>query len=93
MGKSVENVFQSRPNKPAEEVIFSNKQINTNHPPLFFANNLVKQVESNKHLGLILDSKLNFNKHINEKISIARKWIGIIKQLSQYLPLTSLDQI
>ena len=85
--------FNPDPTKPAEEVIFSNKRIKTNHPPLFFDNNLVKQVESHKHLGLILDSKLTFNKHINEKVSIARKWIGIIKQLSQYLPITSLDQI
>ena len=85
--------FNPDPDKPAEEVIFSKKRSKTNHPPLFFNNKLVKQVESHKHLGLILDSKLNFNKHINEKVAIARKWIGIIKKLSPYLPLNSLDQI
>ena len=32
-------------------------------------------------------------KHTNEKIQIAKKWIGVIKHLSPYLPLKSLDQI
>ena len=32
-------------------------------------------------------------KHINEKISISRKWIGVMRHLSPYLPLKSLDQI
>ena len=50
-------------------------------------------MSDHKHLGLILDSKLTFVKHINEKIVIARKWIGIIKHLASYLPLKSLDQI
>ena len=41
----------------------------------------------------MLDSKLSFTKHINEKVNIARKWIGIIKHVSEYLPLKSLDEI
>ena len=46
-----------------------------------------------KHLGLNLDPKLSFIKHITEKIGIARKGIGLIKHLSPYLPLKSRDQI
>ena len=46
-----------------------------------------------KHLGLILDSKLSFEKHLNEKIIKAKKNIGILKQLSKFLPLKTLDQI
>ena len=34
-----------------------------------------------KHLGFILDSKLSFEKHRNEKIIKAKKYIGIIKHL------------
>ena len=86
--------FNPDPDKPAEEVLFSLKRKEEiNHPPLFFNNTMVKRVDDHKHLGLILDSKLNFKKHINEKISTARKWIGIIKQVSPYLPLNSLIQI
>ena len=85
--------FNPDPSKPAEEIIFSCKNNNLEHPPLFFNNVVVKTVDSHKHLGLFLDSKLSFVKHVNEKVKIARKWIGILKRLRSYLPLKSLDQI
>ena len=49
-------------------------------------------MSDHKHLGLILDSKLSFAKHLSEKISTTRKGIGIIKHLAPYLPLKSRDQ-
>ena len=45
-----------------------------------------------KHLGLILESKLSFEKHLNEKIIQAEKNIGIIKYLSNILPLKTLNK-
>ena len=50
------------------------------------------KVNEQKHLGLILDSKLSFERHVNEKIIKAKKFIGIIKYLSKFLPLKTLDQ-
>ena len=44
-------------------------------------------------LGLILDSKLSFISHINEKISKAHKGLGIIKSLSRPLSVKTLDLI
>ena len=76
--------FNPDPTKPAEEIIFSLKHADVQHPPLFFNNIMVKQVSEHKHLGLILDAKLNFANHISEKISKARKGIGVIKYLSSY---------
>ena len=46
-----------------------------------------------KHLGLVLDSKLSFEKHLNEKIIKANKNLGIIKHLPRFLPLRTLDQM
>ena len=46
-----------------------------------------------KLLGLILDYDLSFKKHLNEKIIKAKKYIGIIKHLSKFLPLKTLDQM
>ena len=85
--------FNPDPTKPAQEVLYSKKKNITLHPPLYYNGIEVKRVSEHKHLGLILDSKLTFAKHITEKITIARKWIGIIKHLAPYLPLKSLDQI
>ena len=43
---------------------------------------VVAKVNEQKHLGLILGSNLSFKKHINEKIIMAKKNLGIIKHLS-----------
>ena len=62
--------FNPDPTKQAEEIIFSQKLKKVNHPPIFFNNIEVKRVNDHKHLGLILDSKLSFAKHIKEKFQL-----------------------
>ena len=85
--------FNPDPTKPAEEILFSHKTSKVLHPPLFYNGTEVKRVNEHKHLGLILDPKLSFVYHVNEKISKAQKGIGLLKLLRPYLPLQSLDQI
>ena len=53
-------------NKQAVEVIFSCKRNKPAHPPIFFDDIIVKQLPKHKHLGLTRDSKLTFDKHIQE---------------------------
>ena len=69
--------------KKTEEVIFSAKRIKPHHPSLFLGNTKMERKSEHKHLGLILDSKLNFQSHIRESIMKARKGIGIIRHLSR----------
>ena len=38
---------------------------------------LLKRKNTQKHLGLYLDAKLNFSEHINEKIKKAVKGISV----------------
>ena len=87
--------FNPDVNKQAVEVLFS--QINKAQvhppPPLLFNGNEILKVNEHKHLGMILDSTLSFSSHINEKIKIRRKNIGVLKFLSSYIPLKTLDQI
>ena len=85
--------FNPDPNKLAVEVIFSTKNIKRLHTHLFFNGNEVRKVNAHKHLGFVMDSKLTFSNHINGKITKARKGIGIIKYLSKYAPVKTLDQI
>ncbi len=85
--------FNPEATKQAVEVLFSLKTSKPNHPDLFFNNNKVSKVNEHKHLGLTLDSKLLFVKHINEKIKLARKGIGVIKRVSKYLPVKILTQL
>ena len=51
-------------NKQAQEVIFSKKTAKSSHPLICFNNASVSCVSFQKHLGVYLDEKLNFNYYI-----------------------------
>ena len=60
--------FNPDPSKQAQEILFSNKVMKTNHPNIIFNGNTVQKSANQKHLGLILDEKLTFNNHITSKL-------------------------
>ena len=70
--------FNPDPTKQAQELIFSRKVQTTNHPPLFFNENVVPQTTLQKHLGMFLDSKLNFSEHLKPIFRITNKTIGLL---------------
>ena len=80
-------------NKQAIQVIFSQKKGTVVHPPIFFNGSEVAVKLKHKHLGMILDSKLNFHSHIREAIVKARRGIEIIRFLFKYVSRDVLDQI
>ena len=61
--------FNPDPSKQPQEVIFSRKRQNLNHDSIYFNNNFVQQVPSQKDLGMHLDTKLNFEEHLDNIIS------------------------
>ena len=75
------------------EVSFSNNRDKGNYPPLHFNSTNVQVADSQKHLGLVLDSKLNFNEHIERKITKCNKIINLMKKLSRFLSRKSLVTI
>ena len=79
-------IFNPDLSKQAQEVIFSRKTNKINHPTTTFNTIPVARTPNQEHLGLYLVEKLNFNHHINVKISKANKGIEIIKRLSHILP-------
>ena len=85
--------FNPDPNKSASEVIFSRRLKNTLHPTIKFNNLPVVPQTSTKHLGMILDCKLDFSIHIDDKISKANKGIGMIKKLQSELSRKTLMNI
>ena len=85
--------FNPDVNKQAVEVIFSCKRNKPAQPPIFFNDTIVKHLPKHKHLGLTLDSKLTFDKHIQESITKAGKGIGVIRFMSKYLQRNVLDQL
>ena len=85
--------FNPDPSKQAVEVYFSHKLDPVDAPPVSFNNSVVTSCESQKHLGLILDRKLVFHRHIGEKISKVNKGIGLITRLRKFVPRDSLVTI
>ena len=85
--------FNPDPNKQANEVLFSCKTKKVDHPPLIFNGFPVVQVKETKHLGLVLQSSLNFVKHLTEKVKKAKQIVGIMKHLNDLLPLKTLNQM
>ena len=56
--------FNPDPNKQAQEVLFSRKIQKSSQPSLIFNNNIVTQSLTQKHLGMFLDTKLDFQEHL-----------------------------
>ena len=68
--------FNPDPTKQAQELIFSRKVQTTNHPPIFFNENVVRQTSLQKHFGMFLDSKLNFSEHLKTIFQKTNKTMG-----------------
>ena len=80
--------FNPEPNKQAQEVIFSRKINKIDHPPLYFNQNLVKSSSTHKHLGMVLDTRLDFNLHLENVQNKVNKTIGLLGKLENTLPRT-----
>ena len=77
-------------NKPAQEVLFSRKKKTQNHPNISLNNIQVERASQQKHLGLLLDEKLNFKEHVDSTISKLDRGIAVLKKLRYSLPRKSL---
>ena len=79
--------FNPDSNKQVQEFFFSRKTKKLLHPSLVFDNANVTQSIYQKHLDMILDSKLTFENHINVVT------IGLLHKLQNLLPRTVLITI
>ena len=77
--------FNPEPSKQTQEVIFSRKIKKLSHSSLVFSNNNVLQASSQKLLGVTLDVKLTFDKHLNNVLNKVNKTIGLLCRLQNLL--------
>ena len=82
--------FNPDRSKQAQEVVFSRKLKNVSHSPLVFNNANVSSCKSQKHLGILLDSKLTFEEHYKTILSKTSRTIGLLRKLQSLLPRTAL---
>ena len=82
--------FNPDTSKQAQEVIFSRKVKVTAHLQLIFSNNPVHETATQKHLGMFLDFKLNFQEHFENMLNKVNKTIGLLRKLQNTLVRQSL---
>ena len=70
--------------------MFSRKLNTYMYPRVTFNNNAVTKCPHQKHMGVALDSKLDFNIHIKQKIKKCNKLIGLVRRLSISVPRRAL---
>ena len=68
--------FNPDPSKQAQQLLFRRKLQKVSHPKLFCNNADVSKTNSQKHFGLIIDSKLTFPDHLDTVFIKVRKTIG-----------------
>ena len=66
--------------------IFSRKFTKEDHPPIYFNDIPVTQTTVQKHIGMYLDEKLNYNTHMKAKLSNVYKGIGLFRNPSNKRP-------
>ena len=74
--------FNPDPSKQAQDVISSRKLQKKNHNQVYFNHNYVKQVPSRKHFGMYLDTKLNFQEHLDNVLSKVNKTTELLHKLT-----------
>ena len=77
--------FNPDPNKQAQEVIFSRKLNKPNHPSLNFNNTIVIQATTHKRQSMNLNTKLDFQEHLKDKLSKISKTTGLLRKLQRML--------
>ena len=78
--------FQTYSSKEAQQFIFYRKIKRPNHPLLIFNNIQPNQTPYQKQLGMFLDDKSNFGKHLKCITNKINKSIGRIRELQIILP-------
>ena len=85
--------FNPDPNKQTQKVLFSHKIQKSSQPSLIFNNNIVTQWLTQKHLGMFLDTKLDYQEHGKSILSKVNKTIGLLRKLHHILSRSPLRTI
>ena len=72
--------FKPDINKQTQEVIFSSRFQKSNHLSLTFNGTSITQSEIQKHLGMFLDSKLDFKEHIENVLNKVSRIIALLRK-------------
>ena len=70
--------FNPDPNKQAEDIIFSRKNMKSSHPRVYFNNIPVSSTSVLKNLGMLLNDKLIYKHHLKFVSNKVKKTIDLL---------------
>ena len=82
--------FNPEPSKQAQEVIFTRKLQKKDYPPLYFNDSSVKETCTQKHLGMLLDFRLDFQEHWKSLLKKVNKTVTLLRKFQNILPRSAL---
>ena len=85
--------FNPDPTKLPVEIIFSRKTKPPHHPVLPFNGIPLQRATEHKHLDVILDRKLKFERPMNEICNKASKLSGVMILLRTYATMSALQKL
>ena len=85
--------FNVDSSKQAQKVIFSRKTKKEYHPPFTFNNSNVSEINSQKHLGVVLNNRLSFEDHLKMILNKINKTMGLLRKLQNIQPRSALLNI
>ena len=77
----MKNELQFRSFEAGTRSIFSRKRNKPHHPDISFNSNPIKKRFYQKHLGMFLDSKLDFDEYVRGVFDKTSKSVGPIRKL------------
>ena len=82
--------FNPEPSKQAQEVIFTRKLQKKDYPSLSFNDGSVKKTCKQKHLGILLDFRLDFQVHWKSLVKKVNKTVALLRKFPNILPRSAL---
>ena len=81
----MKELIQTLPSKRSSRSYFSSKAKEKSHHSLVFNSASVSVSSSSKHVGVLLDTKLIFDKHVKMVSSKINKTLGLLRKLKNLL--------
>ena len=82
--------FNLEPSKQAQKVIFTRKLQKKDYPPLYFNDSSVKETCKQKHLGMLLDFRLDFQEHWKSLVKKVNKTVALLRKFQNIPPRSAL---
>ena len=83
--------FNPEPSKQAQEVILTRKLQKKDYPPLYFNDSSEKETFKQKHLGMVLDFRLDFQEHWKSLLKkVNKETVVLLRKFQNILPRSAL---